>query len=167
LQGQIPTMDFDEIFPSLLLGSCPKSTEHIDRLKHDASVTAVLSLQTEEDFDYLNLDWNRLQAHYQELGIELRRVPVRDFDQDDLRENLPDCVEALGRLLDDDHTVYVHCNLGIGRSPSVVIAYLHWVRRWDLDEAFDHVTGCRACSPNLDAIRLAGEDRLNRRDADH
>lgn len=160
-------MDFDQILPSVLLGSCPESTEDVDRLIRDASVTAVLSLQTEEDFDYLNLDWDRFQAHYQGLGIEVRRVPVRDFDQEDLRENLPDCVDALRRLLDDDHTVYVHCNLGIGRSPSVVTAYLHWVRGWDLDEALDHVTGCRACSPNLDAIRLAGEDLLNGRDADH
>ena len=87
-------------------------------------------------------------------------MPVRDFDPEDLRRNLPACVEALRRLVETGHAVYVHCNMGAGRSPSVVIAYLHWVGQRDLDEAYGHVSRCRPCLPDLDAIRLAGEERL-------
>ena len=62
-------------------------------------------------------------------------------------------------MLRQGHTVYVHCNMGINRSPSIVIAYLHWVQGWDLEKATDHVLKCRSCDPYVDAIGLAGEDR--------
>ena len=46
---------------------------------------------------------------------------------------------------------------GIGRSPTVVIAYLHWVENRDLEQAAGHVQSRRRCSPDLQAIRAAGE----------
>lgn len=158
-------MDYDQVLPRLLVGSYPENTRHIDRLRQEARITAVLSLQTDEDLQRLDVPWTRLEAHYRQSAVELRRVPVRDFDHDDLRRNLPECVEALSQLLAGGHAVYVHCTLGIGRSPSVVVAFLHWVQRWGLDKAVDHVNQCRPCSPNLEAIRLAGEDFFKDQDA--
>jgi len=149
-------MDHNQILPRIFVGSYPGTTQEIDRLKQDLGITAVLNLQTDEDADYLNLDWPQLQAHYSQLGIGLRQVPVRDFDAADLQKNLPDCVRALDQLLQAGHTVYAHCTLGIGRSPSVVVAYLHWVQGWDLHRAVDHLSSCRSCSPNVEVIRLAG-----------
>ena len=73
--------------------------------------------------------------------MEVRRVPVQDFSPDALRKGLPGCVEAVGELVEDGHSVYVHCNVGVNRSPSVAIAYLHWIEGWALDEAVDHVMG--------------------------
>jgi protein-tyrosine phosphatase len=152
-------MNLDQVLPQVVLGSCPETPADIDRLEHAFGVTAVLNLQTDEDIDYLGLDWDRLQARYRASGMQLRRVPARDFDPEDLRRNLPDGVEALRRLLADDQMVYVHCTAGIGRSATVVVAYLHWVQGWDLDGAAEHVNRLRPCSPNLEAIRLAGNDR--------
>ena len=80
-------------------------------------------------------------------------MPVRDFDPDDLRRNLPRCIEMLDELLRQGHTVYMHCSMGINRSPSVVIAYLHWVQGWDLERAAEHVLERRSCDPYLEAIR--------------
>ena len=85
-------------------------------------------------------------------------MAVTDFDQADLRRHLPECVGGLRELIEDGRTVYVHCTAGIGRSPTVVIAYLHWVENWDLEEAAKHVESRRHCSPDLQAIRLAGDD---------
>ena len=65
----------------------------------------------------------------------------------------------LDELLREGHAVYVHCNMGINRSPSIVIAYLHWGLGWDLKKAAEHVMACRSCDPYLDVIALAGEDR--------
>jgi len=151
-------MNLDQVFPQIFCGSYPETTADVDRLRQDFGVTAVLNLHSDEDIDELDVPWAALEDHYRRSGIELRRMPVRDFDQDDLRRNLSECVRVLGELIEGGHTVYVHCTAGMGRSPSVVVAYLHWVEHRDLEEAFYHVNSCRPCSPDLRAIRLAGDD---------
>jgi hypothetical protein len=152
-------MDFDEILPQLFVGSCPRDQADLDCLKTDCGITAVLNLQTDRDFVYWGIRWERMEAAYRALGVELRRVPVLDFDRDELRRQLPACVEALDELLRAGHTVYVHCSVGMNRSPSTVIAYLHWVRGMGLYEAVDFVMERHPCEPYVDAIRLATEAR--------
>ena len=152
-------MDPSRVLSNLLVGSYPSGPEDIDRLKRDFGVTAVLSVQTDDDMASWGVNWYRLEPYYREAGIEARRVPVRDFDPDDLRRKLPKCVEVLDELLRLGHSVYVHCNMGVNRSPSIVIAYLHWVQGWELEKATAHVLKCRSCDPYLDVIRLASEDR--------
>jgi protein-tyrosine phosphatase len=65
-------------------------------------------------------------------------------------------------VLRKGHTVYVQCSAGINRAPSTVVAYLHWIRGWDFDEAVRRVKTCRECEPYLEAIVRATEDRLRR-----
>jgi len=151
-------MNLDQVFPQIFCGSYPETTGDIDRLRQDFGITAVLNLHSDEDVRDLNVPWAALEDHYRRSGIELRRVRVRDFDRDDLQRHLPECVRVLRELIDGGHTVYVHCTAGIGRSPSVVVAYLHWVEHQDLGDAFDHVNSCRPCSPDVQAIRLASRD---------
>ncbi len=151
-------MDYDQILPPLFVGACPRRPRDIDQLKEDSGITAVLNLQTVGDFSYWGIDWSELELHYQRSGIEVRRVPVTDFDRDDLRRNLPKCVRTLDELLRGGHTAYVHCSAGINRSPSTVIAYLHWIEQFELDKAITHVMQRRPCDPYLEAIRAATED---------
>ncbi len=152
-------IDYDQIFPELMIGSYPQSEEDVRQL-HESGVTAVLNLQTDADLDYLGVDWPALEAAYWKYGIQLRRVPIIDHDPIDLREKLPQAVRTLSQLLAAEHTVYVHCTAGVGRSPAVVIAYLHWCRGWDLDRAVTYVKQHRPCSPSLEAIRGATGDLL-------
>lgn len=150
----------DQILPQLLIGPCPQSTWDIDILNEDYKVTAVLSMQTEDDLVNREINWDDMERHYREKSIEVRRVPVRDFDPEDLRKNLPACVAVLEELLGAGYTVYIHCNAGMNRSPSAAIAYLHWIEGQDLDKAVDYVSRCHFCDPYVEAIRLATEDRL-------
>jgi protein-tyrosine phosphatase len=152
-------MNLSQILPKLFVGSCPTTADDISRLKTDYGITAILSLQTDNDLDYCDLDWSRLEACCGQLGVDLRRIPVRDFDGMDLRQKLPQCVQELDALMRNDRTVYAHCNVGTGRSPSVAIAYLVWRQGWNLDDAIEHVAKCRSCSPNIEAIVTAGKDR--------
>lgn len=152
-------MNLSQILPRLFVGACPTHADDINHLKTDYGISAILNLQTDNDFDYWDLDWNRLEARCRELQIEVRRIPVRDFDGLDLRRKLPQCVQALDELLKSGRTVYAHCNVGAGRSPSVAIAYLHWREGWNLDEAIEHVSRCRPCSPNTEAIVAASGGR--------
>ncbi len=115
-------VDHSQIFPQLFLGSHPESMDEIERLRRASGITAVLNLQTDEDMQSIRLAWEPLEAHYSACRIDLCRVPVRDFDLEDLRDKLPECVRALERLLAVGHTIYLHCTAGTGRSPTVAIA---------------------------------------------
>jgi protein-tyrosine phosphatase len=152
-------MDFDQILPQLFVGSCPIDPADIDLLKTGFGVTAVLNLQTDEDFAYWGINWQEMEAEYRRLAIELRRVPVQDFNREDLRQRLPACVQSLDELLRAGHAVYVHCSGGVNRSPSTVVAYLYWVQGMGFDEAVDFVMERHPCDPYVDTIRLATEDR--------
>ncbi len=152
-------MDLDQITPRLYLGSCPRTTADIDRLKTDYGVTAVLNLQTDEDNLHLGIPWHALESHYRVCRIEIRRCPVEDFNQEDLRRRLPACVGALHDLLRAGHVVYVHCTAGMNRSPTVIMAYLLWVERVTLDEAISQVVGQRYCDPSLWAIKMATDGK--------
>lgn len=152
-------MDLDQILPTVFVGSCPKYPADLDSLRADYGVTAVLNLQTDEDFGYWGIDWSLLAEYYQTTGLLLCRIPVRDLEPRDLRRNLIRCVKVLDQLLRDGHVVYVHCTAGINRSPSVLVAYLHWIVRVPLEDAAEFVMHRRHCDPYLDAIELATEDR--------
>ncbi|MEN6493547.1 MAG: dual specificity protein phosphatase family protein [Thermoguttaceae bacterium] len=159
-------MNLDPILPNLYVGSCPVNPADIDRLQQEFKISAVLNVQTDDDFAYWGIDWDRLEAHYRRQGIAVRRVPIHDFESDDLRRNLFAGVQALDELVRHGHTVYVHCSAGINRSTSTVVAYLHWIEGRSLEDAVAHVTGCRNCDPYVDAIRLAIEDQRKRATAE-
>ena len=153
-------MNLSQVLPRLFVGSCPSHADDISHLKTDYGITAILNLQTDHDLNYCDLDWPRLEARCREQGIELRRVAIRDYDGPDLLAKLPDCVQALDELVSNGHTVYAHCNVGMIRSPSVVLAYLVWRLGWNLDDATEHITRCRSCSPTIRAIVRACRDRV-------
>lgn len=148
-------IDYNRIQPQLLVGTYPESQQEVEALRRDEGVTAVMNLQTDEDLRVVRFFAEPLEKLYAGSSIELRRVPVRDFDEPHLQERLPKCVRALQRLLEKGHTVYLHCTAGVNRSPTVAIAYLHWCLGWKLDSAVEHVEACRPCSPKVEAVRQA------------
>jgi protein-tyrosine phosphatase len=152
-------MDLDQILPQLLTGGCPKTTEDIDTLGQEHGVTAVLCLQSDQELAQAEIDWNRLESRCRKSGIEIRRVPVTGGNPGIFRGSLPESVRALDRLLRDGHKVYIHCSLGVCRAPTVIVAYLHWIQDWEIGEALDYVTACRSCSPDVEVLKLATEDR--------
>ena len=158
-------MDYDQITPHIFLGGCPRELQHIDQLKN-ASISAVLNLQTVEDFAYMGINWNEMEAHYRISGMEIRHLPVIDFDHKDLSRNLPKCVRALDELLRDGHTAYVHCTAGVNRSPSTVIAYLHWIEKLDLHDAARVGVERAAGAALLDDLEVVGTGAADRETSD-
>jgi protein-tyrosine phosphatase len=148
-------IDYNRIQPWLLVGAFPESAHEVEMLQRHEGVTAVLNLQTDEDNEEARFFAEHPETLYADSGVKLCRVPVRDFDVSHLQQMLPECVAVLRRLLDEGHTVYLHCTAGINRSPNVAIAYLHWCLGWELDSAVKHVEKCRCCAPKVDAIRQA------------
>lgn len=143
------------VAPRLFVGGCPQTPEDVRDLKEDLGLTAVLTLQTDADRCLYRLDWPELRRAYEHEGIEIFEFPVLDRDAADLARRLPDAVNFLDDLLGRGHQVLIHCNIGNGRSPTVVAAWLHWKRGWNLDDAVRHVARCRDCEPNPEVIQRA------------
>jgi protein-tyrosine phosphatase len=143
-------MDFSYITPNLWVGPNPDEAADFEELK-SRGIDAILSLQSPEDVE----DAGRERSLAESAGIEFRNVPVIDFDSVDLKEQLPCCVKVLDELIQQSRRVYVHCTLGMSRSPTVVAAYLHWHRDWPLEKAIDCLKDARECYPHDGAIREA------------
>lgn len=146
-------INFDRIIPGLLVGTCPRNAVDVDRICSSARVSAVLNLQTEQDFADYKIDWPRLEDQYRVRNVMVRRVPIIDFNAADLRRKLISAVDTLEELLASEYTVYLHCTAGIGRAPTVAVARLALRGGWELDGAVEQVTSRRSCTPNLDVIR--------------
>jgi protein-tyrosine phosphatase len=147
-------MDHSQIPPNLFVGSSPKTDEDIDCLKL-AGITGLLNLQTESDFRFLKLDWALLQTFYRARGIEIRRVPIQDFNEADLEAHLPEAVDVLHSLMEAAHVVFVHCKYGLNRSPTIVVACMHWWLGWDLEAAECPVRTHHRCDADMELIRRA------------
>jgi histidinol-phosphate aminotransferase len=65
-------------------------------------------------------------------GLAYCKLPLIDFQPID-PQFIPKAVSWLKEVI-ADHTVLVHCNAGIGRSPSIVVCYLYEIG-FGLEEA--------------------------------
>lgn len=145
-------MDCSWVLPTLAFGSHPKVDEDFQKLKSE-KITAILSLQTDEDRGKSGSEGERRAAL--KAGLAFSNIPIEDFNGAELRARLPASVAELDRLLKQGHTVYVHCTIGVSRSPTVVAAYFHWCRGADLLQILVHLHACRHCLPDADAIQDA------------
>lgn len=140
------------VLPGLFVGPDPRDGADFEALR-SLEITAILSLQTEDDLRDRGVGWEAKAARA--AGLAFRNMPVTDFDSADLQRKLPECVSVLDGMLKAGHSVYVHCTAGVSRSPTVVVAYLHWCLAWPLTRALAHVTETRDCCPNSEAISRA------------
>lgn len=137
----------------LCVGPNPTTESEMEELE-SLGITAVLSVQSDEDVSGRGPDWEGSTAEKQ--GLTYRNVPVTDFDLLNLVERLPACVRALQALLSAGHRVYVHCTAGVSRSPTVAAAFLHWCERLPLETALKQVREARpGCCPDREVIRRA------------
>ncbi|XP_027652757.1 laforin isoform X4 [Falco biarmicus] len=130
------------ILPNIWLGSCPRQLEHVTvKLKHELGVTAVMNFQTEWDIVQNSWGCNRypepmspevLMKLYKEEGLAYVWMPTPDMSTEGRIQMLPQAVCLLHGLLENGHTVYVHCNAGVGRSTAAVSGWLKYVMGWSL-----------------------------------
>ena len=142
-------MNFSWVLPNLAFGSHPRFDEDFQKLKSE-KITAVLSLQTDEDRGASGIEGERQGAL--KAGLVFSNVAIEDLNRTELRDRLPASVAELDRLLKQGHAVYVHCTVGVSRSPTVVAAYFHWCVGVDLLQVLIHLHACRRCLPDADVI---------------
>jgi len=151
-------INFDLIQAKVYVGSSPNSRNDVARLKQ-LRVSALICLQSDADFKNHNIDWSELQRYYQESDISVHRHPILDFDEDDLAKEVGHAVLTLNRLLDQGHSIYVHCNSGICRAPAAVLGYLCHFEGMSFDAAMRQIQIARPiASPFRSAVKKALED---------
>lgn len=154
----IQNIDADKVWDGLWVGRCPSPSGFLETLA-GRGITALLTLQTDEDLEGLGLSWPELVARAESTGLVAHRVSIEDFNKTALVESLPAAVDALQNLCRDGHVVYVHCSAGLNRSPTVVIGYLVAFGGLDLSQAWHAVTSRHRSIPYRDALERWMETR--------
>jgi len=143
--------EVSEILPTLFVGEYPR-VEDVSWLRQEFGISAVFSLQDAEDLAIKGLSLPALVTAYQQHQIEFHRVAIADFDCDSLDKALPTVLEALQIFFHNGHTVFLHCNAGCNRAPTVAIAYLHAHQGMTLLAARDFVKEQRPCGPYMEVL---------------
>ncbi|SRR5579885_343759 len=147
--GRRPTVS--EISAELLVGEYP-SCEDIRWLKDTYRIAAVHNLQDDEDLRHNGIDLNLLAAEYAAHGIRFHRTPIQDGSADAMAERLEAALDDLRELVETHGRVYLHCNAGMNRAPTLAIAFLRAHRRMSLEEAMSLVKARRACGPFMTVL---------------
>jgi len=140
-----------EITDHLLLGEYPRRSD-IEWLKHHHQVTAIHNLQDDEDLRINGLDIALLREACEQHGIKLVRTPIQDGSADDVAARLEAALRDLETLMRERQRVYLHCNAGLNRAPTVAIAYLRAHGGMSLNEAMAYVKKRRACGPFMTVL---------------
>lgn len=136
------------VLEALAIGEYP-TPEDAGWLRDMRAFTAVVNLQDDVDLDRKGLSLRSLENAYGSHGLRFVHIPVPDGDGEALRERLDEAVRVVADLIDAGGRVYLHCNAGLNRAPTVAIAYLHVHHGHSLDTACALVKSRRPCVPYM------------------
>jgi protein-tyrosine phosphatase len=148
-----------EITDHLLVGEYPREDD-IEWLRDEHRVTAIHNLQDDEDLRINALDIAKLREVSARYGIKHVWTPVQDGSADAMADRLRAALSDLASLLSARERVYLHCNAGLNRAPTLAIAYLRAHGGMSLNEALAHVKRRRSCGPFMTIL----EDYFGPRD---
>lgn len=84
-----------------------------------------------------------------EDNIEIHFIKLEDSETEDLIKILPDALRYIQIAVNRQEKILIHCNAGVSRSGSVLIAYLMASLKINFREALNLAQAKRACiSPN-------------------
>ncbi len=150
---------FTPLDDELAVGSHPHAPEHALLLTEEHGIRALVCLQSDEDLSDRGLQWSLLWQMWLRSGVKVSRIPIIEFDKKDLYANLDEAVAAIARHIGRGRRTFVHCNEGLNRSPTAILAYLVAHRGLTPDEANEWLVERHDCVPYLDVL----EDWASRR----
>jgi protein-tyrosine phosphatase len=134
------------ITDALLVGEYPRISD-IEWLQTEHRISAIHNLQDDEDLRINGIDVIALRETCRRHRIKLVRTPIRDGSSDDMAARLGNALDHLKELLEGGERVYLHCNAGLNRAPTLAIGWLRAHGGMSLNEAMAHVKKRRACGP--------------------
>jgi len=148
-----------EVTGQLLVGEYPRIGD-IPWLAEEHRVSAIHNLQDDEDLRINALDPAILREVAGQHRIRYVRTPIQDGSADDVAARLAAAIADLNMLIKSGDRVYLHCNAGLNRAPTLAIAWLRGHGGMSLNEALAHVKQRRACGPFMTVL----EDYFGPRD---
>jgi protein-tyrosine phosphatase len=139
------------VLPSLAVGEYP-TPEDAPWLRAACGIRRVVSLQDDLDLERKGIRLNDLLAAYRRVEITLDRYPIADGDAGALCAALRSVLWGLHGSLAAGERVYLHCNAGLNRAPTVAVAYLHRHHGLSLEDACAVVKAQRPCVPYMRAL---------------
>lgn len=141
----------NQIIPRLFLSG--QDVTNNKKLLDENKITHVLNLATNIENSFEN-------------EITYKTLKIQDSITQDILKHLAECIEFIDTALKNEkNSVLVHCNAGVSRSASIVIAYLMFKRLFNTYQAaYEHVLSCRSViSPNPGFVKqlLEFETLLN------
>jgi len=129
-----PDLEVAQVMAGLCLGS-QDVTQEVDILKK-YGITDIVSLGVEV-------------LHLESYSVNYHFIPILDLPETELLSVLNQVLPLIHDLISKNRVVFVHCNAGVSRSPSVVIAYLIKFQGMCFQDAFELVRSKRASTkPN-------------------
>ena len=148
-----------EITDQLMVGEYLRPYD-IPWLAQEHGVTAIHNLQDDEDLRINALDASALHDIAAQHRMRYVRTPIQDGSADDVAARLTAALADLATLIKLGDRVYLHCNAGLNRAPTLAIAWLRAHGGMSLNEALAHVKRRRACGPFMTVL----EDHFGSRD---
>lgn len=146
-------LDCNEIIPGKLWVGCFVRPEDVQTLRQ-MGITSIVNLQSDYDLASYGISMKQLLHACALAEIELRRIPIPDYDRQALGVQLPQAVEDLSDVLVPRWSkVYVHCTAGINRGPTLAAAYLIEADGLTAQEAYAYIIARRDCRPYLDTLQ--------------
>lgn len=82
--------------------------------------------------------------------FKLKRIAVNDNETQNLKDHFEEAIEFIEEARNANAKVLVHCQAGISRSPTIVIAYLMKLKGLKFNDAYNRVRELRPIiAPNL------------------
>lgn len=132
----------DEILPSKLYLSGDDVASNYEMLK-EKKITHVLNLTTS------------FKNQFEDKFV-YKTIKIDDNLNENIYKYFNESFEFIDDAIKDENSrVLVHCNMGVSRSPSFIIAYLLQKRVYETYiDAYDHVAKCRCIIyPNLNFVK--------------
>ena len=83
---------------------------------------------------------SELECKFPDEFIYLK-INLNDYIEDSLLPHIDKCIEFINE--NKDKKIFVHCNAGVSRSPSIIISYLIKSLNYSFNEAYNYVKNKR------------------------